>query len=213
MEPAARKMSSPTLNFNPDDPRFEALFGYAGRIEKLLKAPTVPANPDLAGSLDDFLGAVYALIQAKHHDFKSRPDRPIKISPVAKMAAEIAKGTVRTNGPWIAGFYFNNALFRTAAVYHRILQIVVGKDGNVPTLQSEAIGHHGQWMSIKLHKVYSQVNELKHERQGVYAGRLVTYQEALNAIGDLLDLIEAWMAASAQGVNNANGGIGSRGSV
>src|SRR5229473_835518 len=33
---------------------------YAGRIGKLLTVPAVRAHPDLAGSLDDFLGAVYA---------------------------------------------------------------------------------------------------------------------------------------------------------
>jgi hypothetical protein len=88
-------------------------------------------------------------------------------------------------------------LFRTAAVYHRLLQIVVGKDGNVPALQTEAIRLHDHWMSITLHKVYSQVNELKHEPQGIYDGRLVTYREALAAVGDLLDLVEAWTTATA----------------
>ena len=196
MEPLAKGKSNPTLDFDSDDPLFTALFGYAGRIGRMLTALADGANPDLAGSLDDLLGAVYALIQAKHYKFEDRTGRPIDIKFVAKRAAKIAKGSVRTNGKWIAGFYFNDALFRTAAVYHRILKIVVGKDGNVPTLQSEAIGRHGQWMSIKLHKVYSQVNEMKHESQGVYAGRLVTYQEALTATGDLLDLIEAWTSAN-----------------
>ena len=88
----------------------------------------------------------------------------------------------------------NSALFRTAAVYHRILQIVTGKDGNVPDLQTEALSLFGHWMSIRLHKVYSQVNELKHDPQGVFRGRLVSYEEALRAAGDLLDLIEAWTA-------------------
>jgi hypothetical protein len=197
MDSLAKHKDSPTLDLDAEDPTYKALFGYAGRIDKVLKTPAVRANPDLAGSLDDFLGAVYALIQAKQHNFADRAGRPIDIKPVAQRAAQIAKGRVRINGQWIAGFYFNNALFRMAAVYHRILQIVVGKDGNVPSLQSEAIGRHGLWMSIKLHKVYSQVNELKHESQGVYAGRLVTYHEALTATGDLLDLIEAWMAANA----------------
>jgi len=36
------------------------------------------------------------------------------------------------------------------------------------------------------------VNKLKHEPQGVYCGRLVTYWDVLTATGDLLDLIEAW---------------------
>jgi hypothetical protein len=196
MQPPAREGSRQRyLYLDLTDQANAALSGHAGRIGKLLKAPAVLANPDLAASLDDFLGAVYALIQAKQHSFTDRSGRAIAVTPVAQRAVRIASGRVRTDGQWIAGFYFNNALFRTAAVYHRILQIVVGKDGNVPTLQGEALTLYGHWVSIKLHKVYIQVNELKHDPQGIYDGRLVTYQEALTAIGDLLDLVEAWRAA------------------
>jgi len=36
----------------------------------------------------------------------------------------------RTDGLWIAGFYFNNALFRAAAVYHhRLLKVITGGNG------------------------------------------------------------------------------------
>ena len=75
-----------------------------------------------------------------------------------------------------------------------------GSKDDVPTLQTEALLRFGSWNSIKLHKVHSQVNELKHQPQGVYSGRLVTYQEALTAIGDLLDLIEAWTSANISSV-------------
>jgi hypothetical protein len=180
-------------------PVFMALSGYAGRICKLLSASTVLANPDLEGSLDDFLGAVYALIFARQANFAERPDRSIDPSAVKFRAGQIAKGEVRVDGLWMAGFHFNSALFRTAAVYHRILKIVVGRPAtreDMPPLQTEALGLYGQWVSIRLHKVYIQVNELKHDPQGIYEGRLVTYPEALAAIGDLLDLIEAWTAAN-----------------
>ena len=191
MEPLATEESNPTLNFEPDDPRFKPLFGYAGRIGKLLTAPAVLANPDLAGSLDDFLGAVYALIQAKHHKFADRAGRPIEIKPVALRAGQIAKGRVRTNGQWIAGFYFNNALFRTAAVYHRILKIVVGEKAFVPVLLPKAQGLYPRWTNSELDKVHNQVNDLKHTPRGVHDQRTVTYDDAVAAIGELLDLIEA----------------------
>ncbi len=64
----------------------------------------------------------------------------------------------------------------------------------MPTLQSVALARYEGWNSIKLHKVHSQVNELKYDPQGVYRGRLVSYREALTAAGDLLDLIETWTA-------------------
>jgi hypothetical protein len=125
--------STPSLDLN--DPTEARLASCARRIGQLLAAPAVAANADVESSLDDFLGAVYALIQAKKKNFQDRPGRRVKINPVAQRAARIAAGHVKTDGLWIAGFYFNNALFRTAAVYHRILKVATGTDGYVPALQ------------------------------------------------------------------------------
>lgn len=178
------------------DPTHHALSKYAGRIGTLLNASDVRANPDLAGSLDDFLGAVYALIQAKLHDFADRTG-PIQIKAVQKRAQKIAAGKVRTDGKWIAGFHFNNALFRTAAVQHRILKIIIGKDNSVPKLRNEAKMVFPQWTSDKLDVVHDQVNVLKHERRGVHDARTVAYSDAVAAVGELLNLIEAWTTANA----------------
>jgi hypothetical protein len=196
MEAPVTGKTSPALSLDFKDPIEAQLARSASRIEHLLADPAVSANPDVESSLDDFLGAIYALIRAKKKNFQDRPGRPIKIKPVAQRAALIAAGDVKTDGLWIAGFYFNNALFRTAAVYHRVLKVVAAPaKGDVPTLQTEALSRHAGWNSIRLHKVHIQVNELKHEPQGVYAGRLVSYADAFSAACDLLDLIEAWAAA------------------
>jgi hypothetical protein len=70
-----------------------------------------------------------------------KPDRlarSIDIAAAQKRAAQIAGGQLRFDGKWMAGFHFNSALFRIAAVYHRILKIVVGRPTNrdeVPTLR------------------------------------------------------------------------------
>jgi hypothetical protein len=187
--------SSRSLDLN--DPIEARLADCARRISELLKSPATAANADVESSLDDFLGAVYALIRAKHKKFRDRPGRTIAIKPVAQRAAKIGAGNIKTDGLWIAGFYFNNALFRTAAVYHRILKVVTGQDtGYVPALQLVALARYTNWNSIRLYKVHSQVNELKHEPQGVYHGRLVAYEDALTAACDLLDLIEDWAAAN-----------------
>jgi hypothetical protein len=197
MEPHPQEKSSPTLALDLIDPTYAALSRYAGRIGKLLTEPAAQGNPALAGSLDDFLGAVYALIQAKQHDFTDRAGRPIEIAAVEKRAAQIAAGRVRTDGKWIAGFYFNNALFRTAAVYHRILKIIVGEEAYVPVLFPKAQALYPGWTSVGLAKVHNQVNELKHAPRGVYDKRTVTYRDAVAAVGELLDLIETWTAAIA----------------
>jgi hypothetical protein len=191
MEPLAKDENRQLISLNLDDPTEAALSKFAGRIGTLLTGPTVRMNPDLAGSLDDFLGAVYALIQAKRHDFTDRPDRPIEIAAVEKRAVQIAAGRVRTEGKWIAGFYFNNALFRTAAVYHRVLKIIVGKSAYAPALRIEAQALYPRWSSENLPIVHSQVNDLKHTPRGLHDQRTVTYAIALAALGELLELIEA----------------------
>lgn len=185
------------LSLNLNDPIEAALSKFADRIGKLLTAPTIRANPDLAGSLDDFLGAVYALIQAKRHDFADREARPIDITAVEKRAVQIAAGRVRTEGKWVAGFYFNNVLFRTAAVYHRILKIVVGKSAYAPALRIEAQKLYPPWNGDSLAVVHSQVNDLKHTPRGIHDQRTVTYAVAVAAVGELLDLVEAWTATNA----------------
>ncbi|MGD0789630.1 MAG: hypothetical protein ABR898_16775 [Terracidiphilus sp.] len=190
MEPLAKEKTTITLDLK--DPFYGALSKYAGRIGNLLTAPAVRTNPDLAGSLDDFLGATYALIQAKQHDFSDRVARPIEVDAVKKRASQIAAGSVRTDGKWIAGFYFNDALFRTAAVYHRVLKIVVGGNDPVPALLQKAKNLFPHWKSDKLDIVHSQVNGLKHEPRGVHNSRTARYDDVIAAVDELLALIEAW---------------------
>jgi hypothetical protein len=93
------------LSLDLTDPANVALAGYSRRIGTPLTETAVLANTDLAGSLDDFLGAVYALIQAKKHGFTDRT-APIDITAVEKRARMIAVGKVRLDGKWIAGGYF-----------------------------------------------------------------------------------------------------------
>lgn len=188
------------LQIDLTDPEYEALARFAHRIAKLLSGPTVQADANLTGSLDDLLGAVYALILAKRGDFADRTDRPIEIAAVRKRAGQIEKGEVRIDGKWMAGFHFNSALFRAAAVYHRILKIAVGRpatEDNVPKLREEATKlYHGwkkaTWSNRHIHALHVQVNALKHTPRGVHDKRTVRYKDAVAGVSELLDLIEAW---------------------
>ena len=100
----------------------------------------------------------------------------------------------------------NSALFRIAAVYHRTLKITVGRPttrDDVPTLRTQVENLYRQWKQAEwssghVHLVHSQVNDLKHTPRGVHDRRKVTYQDALAAIGELLDLIEAWTGSRVQ---------------
>lgn len=97
-------------------PIYATLARCAARIDKLLNAPTVQADPNLAGTLDDFLGAVCALFFAKRGDFTDRTTQSIDITAVQNRAMQMADGEPRPDGKWMAGLHFNSALFRIPAV-------------------------------------------------------------------------------------------------
>ncbi len=177
------------------EPVYGALCGYAGKINGLLATPLVQANLKLAASLDDLLGAVYALIQANQLGFANRTNRATSICAVEALARQIATGDVEVDKRWLAGFYFNNALFRIAAVCHRVLQIVLtGKDAGVNKYRAKAEGLYQGWTGGKLSMVHGEVITLKHTPEGVFSGRTVTYDDASSALGELLALIEFYTA-------------------
>ncbi len=178
----------------------KALKGFAGRTAKLLSDPAVQTDPHLMGALDDFLGALYALVFARLEGFTARTNRSIEIRVLQQRAQQFAAGTLRTEGNWIAGFHFNSALFRLAAVHHRVLKIVVGrpsKGDRVQDLRSEATRLCRQWGKPNwsrqhLDGIHAQVNTLKHSPKGVFHRRTVRYDDALAGAGELLDLLEVW---------------------
>jgi hypothetical protein len=120
------------LEFNPKvliDPAFQRLPLLAGRIGQLLSSNPQPRR-SLQACLDDLLGVVYTLMYAKHYKFDDRP-QPLaqeNMDSVIVRAKDMATLKLRTEGKWTAGFYFNNALFRTSGVYHRALKILTGNE-------------------------------------------------------------------------------------
>ena len=107
----------------------------------------------------------------------------------------------RTDGKWTAGFYFNNTQFRLAAIYHRELKAVTGKEKEkdrdsvgalLPEARSKFKAARGcDWTNIQITKIHTEVNELKHAASGLYSGRTVTLMESIDAIEELLALFEA----------------------
>ena len=100
----------------------------------------------------------------------------------------------------MAGFHFNSALFRIAAAYHRALKVVLAEAQSrdfAPALQPRAAALYRQWnskdwSSARNEDVYKEVNHLKHTPKGVYEGRIVQFKDEMDAIEELLDLIESW---------------------
>lgn len=177
------------------------LFRAAGRIGALLSAANHKSATAREGCLDDLLGAVYSLIFAVANGYVDRPTALDKssIDSVITRANDLASGHVRTDGKWIAGFYFNNALFRLAAIYHRELKVVAGKEkardfveALLPEARSRFKAAKGcDWANIQITKIHTEVNGLKHTASGLYSGRTVTLKESIDAVEELLALFEA----------------------
>lgn len=184
------------LELDLADPGNKELADYGARILKLLQCLQAQQNHILLATLDDFLGVFYALIFAKcnNHPFKGR-ERPIEIQTVIKRAEHVAKGRVRTSGNWLAGFYFNSALFRISATYHRGLKVVSGKEtsdlpkGELLEIVEPAFPN---WQHKELDKIHKEVNQLKHDGEGLFQTRSVTWKQAESAVEELLELFELW---------------------
>src|SRR5690348_15911882 len=101
------------------DQRFGSLAIIAGRIAALLETQAASSNAELFSTLDDLVGALYALVFAHRGGFTERQNQTQELEPPRKRARQLERGYVRIDGVWIAGFHFNSALYRIAAVYHR----------------------------------------------------------------------------------------------
>ena len=183
------------------DPEFLKLTALAGRIAQLLGSKS-PVKQPLQACLDDLLGAVYSLMYAKHYKFVSRPQALAQkdIGNVLVRARKMAASKVRAEGQWTAGFYFNNGLFRTAAVYHRALKVLTGKEQVknvwVNDLEPDAMklyqsARNTPWVNKSVRDVHDEVNDLKHSSGGIMGGRGVDFGTAAEAVSEILALIEA----------------------
>jgi len=184
---------------DPADPKKKELSDFGNGIVTLLQSPKARGNNYLVATLDDLLGAVYALIlsQCTVHPFVARSG-PIEIQAVLKRAEDVAQGTIRTSGNWLAGFHFNSALFRIAATYHRGLKVVSQREKS--DLKKAALlklvkPAFPNWEHGYLDDIWDEVNHLKHAAGGVFNSRTIKREGANAAIAELLHLFNLWVDA------------------
>lgn len=101
----------------------------------------------------------------------------------------------------MAGFHFNSALFRIAAVYHRLLKIVVDKPSTgdtVSVLRPKADTLYAgwtrhPWSRANADSVHGEVTRLKHKPSATLTQRRANFNQALDGVEELLKLIEAYV--------------------
>jgi hypothetical protein len=199
-EPTRPELKAIVMHVDLADSSYRALAEFASRIAALLKSARVTSDPNAVATLDDLLGALYSLILARHHKFEDRTSQTIETPVLERRASQVQAGEVRIDGKWIAGWHFNSALYRVAAVYHRVLKVTIGDPETreyVPALRPRVQQLYRQWRSsdwssVGADAICTEVNTLKHTSKGVYFGRTATFEEATIAVAELLDLVEAW---------------------
>jgi len=97
-------------------------------------------------------------------------------------------------GPyWLSGYFFNSAIQRIAASYDRVPKLVLGVRDRDPRsaheLMAAAFGDQARFTSWK--SVYLEVNPLKHWAIGLAEKRQVGKEDAVRALEEMLDLMEA----------------------
>lgn len=197
-QPGESRLGGCALQIDRADPTYQRLAAFAARLKALLDKERVQADEYLPHILDDFLGAIYALILAKHLDFADRPTGTLpEGDKVLIRAGDVADGHVRLDGKWMAGFHFNSALLRLSATYHRTLRVLTNNHAPnvyVPDLLGKldyAKWTGRDWSHNNIHGIHTEVNALKHDGVGLAHGRGVTYAQTLDAVDELLTLIEA----------------------
>ncbi len=145
------------------------------------------------------LGSLYGLARAVQLGYEDRTGRALSLQyskELRGLLADLEKGNLPSEGQWLAGFYFNSALHRLAALYHRSLKILTGRDDNAPSLLEYAV-------KAKLLKkehvsalatVHKEVNKLKHDTFGVLRDRAVDLALTVTAASQAFVLIRVALA-------------------
>lgn len=180
------------LQVDRTDAAYGRLADFAGRIKTLLDRPKVQADPYLFHALDDFLGAVYALVLARAFEFKDRPiGQPPERDKVQIRAEQVSNGQIRLDGAWMAGFHFNSGIMRLSAVYHRFLRVITGNHKKGQWVEDLLKQLTYSWTPVEIANVHTEVNKLKHDAGGLKDGRDAKFAQALDAVEELLTLLEA----------------------
>ena len=125
-----------------------------------LKAESLrPSNRVELALLGHFLGAVYALDKARALRVQDRTGNALPSGyreELRRVARAISKRRSLNQIPWLGDFYLNSALYRLSAVAERLPK------------------HVGQDRRL-IKDVTEDVNKMKHETEGLLAGRSVGF--------------------------------------
>lgn len=147
----------------------------------------LPDHNAVTDVLDYVVGALYGLSRAVETGFVDRssnwhstyrPHLPQYVGRIVK--------NEKLNEKWLAGFYFNSAIQRIAASFDRIPKLLGASGPNARSRMAKVSAQK----NIAWDKVYEEVNAFKHDIEGRASGRTVTLEEAVAALGEIVQLLK-----------------------
>jgi hypothetical protein len=162
------------------------------RLAKLLD--DLPDNEGIVDVFDFLAGAVYSLKRMDGLSVwgrKNQPRLPNYKAQVSSYLSTIPNGK-EPKQVWISGYFLNSALQRIAACYDRIPKLILSsgkcKKGNVEDRMKSFLADPKSVTTWR--DVYKEVNALKHDREGIAAGRSVANNEAILALAEIVSTLE-----------------------
>jgi PHD/YefM family antitoxin component YafN of YafNO toxin-antitoxin module len=176
----------------------------AERIAVLLERAQSRPSRALKACLDDLLGAIYSLLFASRNGFDDRTEKELDdryYKDVSIRAADMSSGSVRTDGKWAAGYYFNSGVLRIDAVCHRGAETVASPRKGFDNLRKPISDwfqstQDAPWAAAALQKIGCEARALKHRTDAVIPKRNARFADAVDAIGELIVLFEAFQNAT-----------------
>ena len=143
---------------------------------------------------DYLAGAVFSL--EKCHDLRFWNRQTGFLSGYKNRIAEYLRQIPSGLEPtpyWVSGYFVNSAMIRVAACYDRIPKLILKKkklkDGETAHSLMKSLlddpSRYANWNSV-----YTEVNRLKHDKEGLAPGRQVSKDEITKALVEIVSLLE-----------------------
>jgi hypothetical protein len=164
----------------------------ANKLATLLDS--LPDHPAVVDIFDYLAGAVFSLEKCHALPFWNRRagfllDYKNRISEYLR---QMPSGS-EPNPYWVSGYFVNSAMLRVAACYDRIPKLILKKKKlklgeTVHSLMESLLDDPSRYANWKA--VYTEVNRLKHAKQGLALGRRVSRAEIAKALVEVVSLLE-----------------------
>jgi hypothetical protein len=147
--------------------------------------------PQYRAILDVTAGAIFALFRAQRLAYKHRDGQLSNqyLQNLIVRLERMTEGRLPQKHGWLAGFYFNSAIQRSAAAGEQLAGILTRLDRQA---KQRGKGLNTPNASPMLDQVRKEVNRFKHDETGLERGRDITPSLAVAALSEIVQTLEKY---------------------